>query len=199
MRLERSRRGRSCRLPDLCAGWSEITMSEIQQPRVIHTILHEELVAAYTVSQSVMDGVLYETGTAQTHDMVTEVPGDHLVESLGKLCGEGGGDLRRQIGAYASLSRSKSVNGSYGASKAIVPDSTPSAVFYHPSSTWRRIARRSSSTTTVSRIQKHEHATTYVFVELITSPVKAQNQCPRRGRIRRACRLYRRNAGRHRA
>ena len=29
-------------------------MPEIQQHRVIHTILHEKLVAAYTVSQSVM-------------------------------------------------------------------------------------------------------------------------------------------------
>ena len=78
-------------------------MPEIQQHRVIHTILHEELVAAYTVSQSVMDGLLHETGTAQTHDMVTEVPSDHLVEDFVDLGLDASDVCGREIRSDARL------------------------------------------------------------------------------------------------
>ena len=78
-------------------------MPEIQQHRAIHTILHEELVAAYTVSQSVINGVLYETGTAQTHDMVTEVPSDHLVEDFVDLGLDASDVCGREIRSDARL------------------------------------------------------------------------------------------------
>ena len=67
------------------------------------TILHEELVAAYTVSQSVMDGLLHETGTAQTHDMVTEVPSDHLVEDFVDLGLDASDVCGREIRSDARL------------------------------------------------------------------------------------------------
>ena len=50
-----------------------------------------------------MDGLLHEAGTAQTHDMVTEVPSDHLVEDFVDLGLDASDVCGREIRSDARL------------------------------------------------------------------------------------------------